>query len=127
MRRIRTLASRARSALAGLIAVASLMQMPAMVFAATGVATESSDLAAHINHHHHGLHPTHDNDTESTAGFAPAASTCQLAGCCIGIGTACVAAPTASERLLGTLQAALARVMVPTPADPTDPPPRLRV
>ena len=48
-----------------------------------------------------------------------------MLGCCLALYPAVCAAPSAFDQLLGPIEAAVARIMVPALPDPADPPPRL--
>jgi hypothetical protein len=111
-----------RLALAGLLAVVSLLQMPSMVFAPAGAA----EIAIASHDHNERLQPSHDHHAPGTTDDAQGAPACHLIGCCLAISPSGCSAPSALYRPLGPLEAAPARAMVPALPDLADPPPRLQ-
>src|SRR5262245_20324832 len=106
-----------RWALAGLIALVSVVQMPSMVVA-------FHDLwAVHrehkVAHSHHGtLQPSHQQHANSIADDgvdavdnAYGTLTCHVVGCCLALNPVC-GAPSLFDQVLGPIDAAAARAMV---------------
>jgi hypothetical protein len=122
-----------RSALAGLVAVVSLMQMPSMVMAMSGSVAPQHDHSVASHSHHENLPPSHQHHTHGTVGASDVTDdaygipVCHVAGCCLALNPAICGAPSAFYLALGPLHLAAARVMVPALPDPAVPPPRLQV
>jgi hypothetical protein len=115
-----------RLALAGLLAVVSLLQMPSMVFAPAGAAALHHEIAIASHDHNERLQPSHDHHAPGTTDDAQGAPACHLIGCCLAISPSGCSAPSALYRPLGPLEAAPARAMAPALPDLADPPPRLQ-
>jgi hypothetical protein len=120
-----------RLALAGLLAVVSLVQMPSMVMAWSGsgdtyhehsVSSHSQHSTLQSSHQHHATHIT--EDAFQVDGDAHVLFACHVVCCCLTLSAVVCCAPSAFEKLVGLLDAAAAPVMVPVPQDPADPPPR---
>jgi hypothetical protein len=117
-----------RVAWAALFAVSTLLQLPAMAFAATSgsaqqeITNATQHTQAH-QHHQHG-HDHHDGSGPVAAHDGPA---CFAVGCCFALGAVGTSAPAAAYVLLGLLAHAPARTMLPSLPDPVVPPPRLQV
>jgi hypothetical protein len=127
---VRTSARWLRLALAALFAIGTMIQVPAMAIAC---ATKSSQLvaASFADHHHsHSGHHQHHADVATDvvdADVTHDASVCQAMGCCMAIDPAVAPTPVAMDILIGLLDQAPARVMLPALPEPADPPPRLQV
>lgn len=126
MQSMRTNAAWLRLALAGLFAVASLVQVPAMAFARTSGPAHHT-MASVLHADHEISHSTHHHHTQSDLDVdRSAAPICCVVGCCLAIGAVSIAAPAALLLLLGKIEAAPPRAMVAVLPDPADPPPRLQ-
>jgi hypothetical protein len=122
-----------RSALAGLVALVGVVQMPSMVMANSGsvvpqhgysVASHSQHktLPASHQHHAHGI----VGDASDIADDAYGIPACHVAGCCLALNPVTCGVPSAFYLALGPVDMAAARVMVPALPDPAVPPPRLQ-
>jgi hypothetical protein len=122
-----------RLTLAGLVAVVSLVQMPSIVMAWSGSAASHHEhsIASHSNHatlqasHQHDAHGI-AGDTFDAVDDAYAIPACHVVCCCLALNPVICGAPSAFYLALGRVDAAAARVMLPAPPDPADPPPRLQ-
>lgn len=117
-----------RVAWAALFAVTTLLQLPAMAFAATSgsVQREITSTAQHTQAHQHHQHD-HDHHDGSAPDAAHDGPPCFALGCCFALGAGGTSAPVAAYVLLGMLARAPARTMLPSLPDPAVPPPRLQV
>jgi hypothetical protein len=126
MQPIRTSVKWLRLGLAVLFAAVTVVQVPAMAIAcATGSAQPVAIAVSHDSHHH--SHSAHRHPTEPASDATQDASTCYALGCCAALHPLGVTAPAATDVLLGGLDLALARAMLPSLREPADPPPRLQV
>ena len=122
-----------RVALAGLMAVVSLTQMPSMVMAGSDSVAPQHDHSVSSHSHHEKLRPSHQHHAHSTVGDALDITDdaygipiCHVAGCCLALNPVICGAPSAFYLALGSLDLAPARVLVPALADQAVPPPRLQ-
>ena len=120
-----------RVAWAALFAVSTLLQLPAMAFAATSSGSAQRDMTSAAQHNQADQahqHHQHDHDHPDGSAADPAHEpSCFALGCCFALGAAGMGAPTAAYILLGVLARAPARTMLPSLPDPAVPPPRLQV
>jgi hypothetical protein len=131
---VRTSARWLRLALAMLFAVTTIMQVPAM---AVACATKSSEpVAASFAAHHHSHSGHHQHHADIAADIAINVvdadvthddSVCQAMGCCLALNPAIARTPVTMDLLIGLIDQAPARVMLPAFPEPADPPPRLQV
>jgi hypothetical protein len=132
MERMRTATRYLRLVVAGLFALLSPLQAPAMVFAWAGAAVPSHHAtlaSSHPEHtvHHHSHPQTSDvTDGQDLTGDIHGAPLCHSVGCCTGLAAIDVGAPTTIYLSLGLLDAAPEAALVPASPDPADPPPRLQ-
>jgi len=122
-----------RLALAGLVAVVSLIQMPSMVMARSVSVAPQHDHSVASHGHHETLPPSHQHHAHGAVGDAldiiddaygiPA---CHVVGCCLGLNPVICGAPSAFYLALGPIDMAAAHVMVSALFDPAVPPPRLQ-
>ncbi|MBX9777294.1 MAG: hypothetical protein K2Y71_23195 [Xanthobacteraceae bacterium] len=124
-----------RLAVAGLVAVVSLIQMPSMVTAASGSVARQHEysLASHAHHeklppshHHHPQQHAAGEDVIDAGDDAYGIPACHVAGCCLALNPVIGSAPSVFYLALGPVDMDAARVMVPALPDPTVPPPRLQ-
>ena len=122
-----------RLALAGIVAVASLIQMPSMVMAKASSVAPQHDHSGSSHSHHEKLSPSHQHHALGTVGDAfdvtddaHGIPECHVAGCCLALNPVICGVPSAFFLALGPLVLAAARVMVPALPDLADPPPRLQ-
>jgi hypothetical protein len=127
---LRTSARCVRLALAMLFTLVTVIQMPTM---AVACATKSShpvaaSLASHYHSHsgHHQYHADIATDV-ADAGVMHDGSVCQAMGCCLALNPAITRTPVAMDVLIGLLDQAAERAMLPALPEPADPPPRLQV
>jgi hypothetical protein len=120
-----------RLAVAGLLAVISLVQSPSMVVAWSSesapfhqhsVMSHGHHATLQSSHQHHAPSVTDDAFLTDDGTYSPFA--CHIVCCCLTLSLAFSGAPSAFDVLLGALDSAAAPVMVPAPLDPADPPPR---
>ena len=122
-----------RLALAGLVAVVSLIQMPSMVMARSVSVAPQHDHSVASHGHHETLPPSHQHHAHGTDSAALDITDdaygipeCHVAGCCLALNPVICGAPSAFYLTLGPIDMAAAHVMVPTLLDPAVPPPRLQ-
>lgn len=129
---VRTSARWLRLALAMLFAVITVVQAPTLALAWATKSSESVTLApsashrhAHSDHHrHHADVAIDDLDADVTYGDP----LCQAMGCCwVAVNPAVVRSPAVVDLVLGLIDQAPARVMLPAFPEPADPPPRIQV
>jgi hypothetical protein len=113
---------------AALFAVSTLLQLPAMAFAATSGSAqqEITNATQHTQAHQHHQH-SHDHHDGSGPDAMHDGASCFALGCCFALGAVGTGAPAATHVLLGMLARASARTMLPSLPDPAVPPPRLQV
>lgn len=120
-----------RLALAGLVAMVSVMQMPSMVMAGSGSVAPQHGYSSHSHHetlpvshqqHAHGI----VGDASDIADDGHGIPACQAAGCCLALNPVVCGAPAAFYLALGPVDRDAARAMVPAVSDPAVPPPRLQ-
>jgi hypothetical protein len=134
MQSFRTRMRGLRLALAGLVAVVSLLQVPSMVMARSGSVAPQQDHLVVSHSNHENLSPTHQHHAHGTVGDAVDVAddaygipACHVAGCCLALNPFICGAPSAFYLELGLVVMAAAHVMVPALPDPAVPPPRLQV
>jgi hypothetical protein len=122
-----------RLALAGLVAVVSLLQMPSMVMAGSGAVARQHGYSVASHSHHETLPASHQHHAHGIVGDpwditddAHGTQACQVAGCCLALNPVVCGAPAAFYLALGPVDMDAARAMVPTLPDPAVPPPRLQ-
>lgn len=122
-----------RLALAGVVAVASLLQMPSMVMAKSSSTAPQPGYSVPSHSHHETLPASHQDhargmvgDASEIPGDAQGIPECQVAGCCLALNPVVCGAPAAFYLALGPVDMEAARAMVPAPSDPAVPPPRLQ-
>ena len=134
MQSFRTRMRGLRLALAGIVAVVSLMQMPSMVMARSGSVLPQHDHSVASHSHRETLPASHQHHAHGTVGDASDVTddaygipVCHVAGCCLALNPVICGTPSAFYLALGPVDMAAARVMVPALPDPAVPPPRLQV
>jgi hypothetical protein len=116
-----------RLALAVLFAAITVVQVQAMTIACTSQPVQHTTHAQpQHDHHNSDAHADHHRQ-HAPSGVPHDSLACQDMNCCIAVTQAAVAAPDASSVPLGLVTAAPARIMLATPSEPADPPPRLQV
>jgi hypothetical protein len=120
-----------RLALAGLLAAVSLVQMPSMVMAWSDAGATYHQQSATLHSQHSTLQSSHQHHAQGIADDAFEAGAdiygtfaCHIVGCCLALNPVVCGAPSASDQLIGPLDRAPPRVMLPAVSDPADPPPR---
>jgi hypothetical protein len=133
MQSLRIMAPWLRLALAGLFAIASLIQVPSMALARSSAAAHSGTTPLGMVHHDMGAHAEHGMTHADHRDHAQASldrdgvAACCSFNCCTLLTPISNQNPHAVFLLLGKMEASPSRTMVPALPDPADPPPRLPV